>query len=396
MKNLIVIISIVVFSITRLGAQSPTKTKADLAWDNMPVFDLNTHNLLTLEGLKAFDLHKRNYFAAGVKFWQQFPDDKRNGNWFIKATDPSFFKDLDSGLQAQQTGRYTAEVDWEPLKAYTQQRTTIRDAILSNPNLSHELKDQIRKYEIYLVHTRGLNSAYRRDKAVYLAELTKAFEFTIAGIKPKDDINTMKSSLRFIPYVFTNSVAYGYTADDYLTFLNKFKNTNMPQIKEWIGKQLAVFKLKNEPLELKYITVDGEEIDLARLKGKVVLVDFWATTCSTCIRRMPAIKQVYDKYKNRGFTVISAATNPNVDKAKVMAIHKKIDADWPVMLLGGNAKTGYQEPNSIATKLWHTYGFSGVPQLLLLDKNGKLVMHNDLLLHGDFEPIVEKLLADKY
>ncbi|MNY08545.1 hypothetical protein D3C86_1414070 [compost metagenome] len=63
------------------------------------------------------------------------------------------------------------------------------------------------------------------------------------------------------------------------------------------------------------------------------------------------------------------------------------------MLLGGNGKSGYSAPNSLAKSIWKKYGFSGVPQLLLLDKNGKLVMYNDLLTNGDFEPLVKELLA---
>jgi cytochrome c biogenesis protein CcmG/thiol:disulfide interchange protein DsbE len=52
-------------------------------------------------------------------------------------------------------------------------------------------------------------------------------------------------------------------------------------------------------------TQDGESVNLANLRGQVVLVNFWATWCPPCRAEMPAIQQVYDKYRDQGFTVLA-------------------------------------------------------------------------------------------
>lgn len=54
-------------------------------------------------------------------------------------------------------------------------------------------------------------------------------------------------------------------------------------------------------------TLDGRKVDLAALKGQVVLVNFWATSCPGCVEEMPQIRQMYQQYAKSGFTVIAVA-----------------------------------------------------------------------------------------
>jgi peroxiredoxin len=56
-----------------------------------------------------------------------------------------------------------------------------------------------------------------------------------------------------------------------------------------------------------FTTLGGEKIKLAEQKGKVVLVNFWATTCSNCVHEMPGIVQAYNAYKDKGFVVVAVA-----------------------------------------------------------------------------------------
>lgn len=178
-------------------------------------------------------------------------------------------------------------------------------------------------------------------------------------------------------------------------FLDSLKiSTTHLGVHEWVSQRTSVLKLKNEPLQLKHTAIDGMEIDLEKLRGKVVLVDFWNTNCLGCIRRMPAIKEVYDKYRSKGFEVISIATDPETKMEQIKKIKNKIGASWPTLVIGG--KNHEEHSISLTRIIWNKYGFSGVPQLLLLDKRGQLVMLNDLLRKGNFEPLVRKLLTEKH
>lgn len=56
-----------------------------------------------------------------------------------------------------------------------------------------------------------------------------------------------------------------------------------------------------------FVMLDGSKKDSSQLKGKVTLVNFWATSCTTCVAEMPKIISTYDKYKSRGFDTIAVA-----------------------------------------------------------------------------------------
>jgi peroxiredoxin len=58
---------------------------------------------------------------------------------------------------------------------------------------------------------------------------------------------------------------------------------------------------------VSFTTLQGQPIALASLRGKVVLVNFWATTCPGCVKEMPALIETYRQYRSRGFEVVAVA-----------------------------------------------------------------------------------------
>ena len=110
---------------------------------------------------------------------------------------------------------------------------------------------------------------------------------------------------------------------------------------------------------------DGENINLSSLKGKVVLVDFWASWCRPCRRENPNVVKIYEKYKDKGFEVYSVSLDRTKDKW-IQAI-KQDNLIWPghVSDLGGW--------KSSAAAL---YSVKSIPQTFLLDANGKIIAKN--------------------
>ncbi len=123
----------------------------------------------------------------------------------------------------------------------------------------------------------------------------------------------------------------------------------------------------SKPLDLKYTAVDGRQVDLAQLRGKVVLVDFWATWCPPCRSISPDIRSLYEKYHAQGFEVVGVSADS--DKQALIDYVKTENEPWPQYFddAGDN-------------KLLESMGVSSFPTLWLVDKNG-VVVDNDFRRH---------------
>ena len=102
----------------------------------------------------------------------------------------------------------------------------------------------------------------------------------------------------------------------------------------------------------------GKEYTLEDFKGKVVVINFWATWCAPCLREMPALESLYQKYKNDGVQVVGIVVVSN--KNDIAAKLKKTGITYPILL--GSKKT-------IAA-----YGnFYSIPQTFIIGRDGKIL-----------------------
>lgn len=94
-----------------------------------------------------------------------------------------------------------------------------------------------------------------------------------------------------------------------MSILNtKFKKWLVPLVALllFVGLAVAVMQKPQAP-EVTFTTLDGQKISMQALRGKTVLVNFWATDCPGCIKEMPDLIDTYQQYKDKNFVVIAVA-----------------------------------------------------------------------------------------
>src|ERR1700690_1193629 len=145
--------------------------------------------------------------------------------------------------------------------------------------------------------------------------------------------------------------------------------------------------LANEP-EVTFKDMQGNNVTLASLKGKVVLVNFWATWCEPCQVEIPWMIEFQQKYSPRGFTILGVsmdeegkkAIQPFLDKERFDVNGQKEAMSYPILL--GN--------DDIAGKFG---GILGLPTSMLYSRDGKKVRTIvGLVNHDDISKAIESLL----
>jgi thiol-disulfide isomerase/thioredoxin len=123
----------------------------------------------------------------------------------------------------------------------------------------------------------------------------------------------------------------------------------------------------------------GTELRLSSLKGKVVLIDFWASWCGPCRKENPNVVKMYKKFKSKGFEIFSVSLDEDPNAWK-----KAIAADgliWPNHV---SDLLGWRTPMTQA------YGFNSIPYTVLLNKEGNIVGVN--LRGAELEQKLEEVL----
>ncbi len=148
--------------------------------------------------------------------------------------------------------------------------------------------------------------------------------------------------------------------------LAAFADSPNAPARDYVRDRLRFFALSKEPFSIAFTALDGREVSLEALRGKVVLIDFWATWCGPCIAEMPNVRDVYEKYHDKGFEIIGVSLDDEKDRGKFIELVAKERVTWPQRFQG----RGWKDD------LARTYTISGIPAMFLLDAEGRLVTTN--------------------
>jgi peroxiredoxin len=122
-------------------------------------------------------------------------------------------------------------------------------------------------------------------------------------------------------------------------------------------------------------TSASTDLSLSDLKGRVVLINFWASWCGPCRQEMPVLEQLYRKYKSAGFTLLGVNVEPKAADAE--AFLKSMPVSFPILL----------DPDSKVSRL---YEVSGMPSTVILDRSGKV-----RYVHHGYKPGEESEYLDQ-
>ena len=187
---------------------------------------------------------------------------------------------------------------------------------------------------------------------------------TLAALEPlkiEKHAAAYKSVLKSLATSFSDSDYYMMLKKKYDASTTARTIPNQPPPKK-TNRKNGQYAAGDEALDIVMADPDGNVRKLSDLRGKVVLLDFWASWCGPCRRENPAVVKAYEKYNSQGFEVFSVSLDSNLDKWK-NAIEKD-GLVWPYHVCDlkgwGNAAS-------------RAYGISSIPHALLVGRDGVII-----------------------
>ena len=146
--------------------------------------------------------------------------------------------------------------------------------------------------------------------------------------------------------------------------LNEIQTGNFPTTTKSMAAGLQTrLEALGQPFEMKFTALDGRQVDVQAMKGKVVLIDFWATWCGPCVAELPNVLAVYERLHDRGFEIVSISFDS--DRAKLEKFITDRKMPWPQ----------YFDGKGWSNEFGRKWGVRSIPMMMLVDKKGIFRSH---------------------
>jgi thiol-disulfide isomerase/thioredoxin len=379
-------------------------TPADRAWQDIQPLILNGQAIIGLAGHKPLisgvdipDIYAQALRERGLKFYGENPLDPRRLEWLPYAIvrQPLYQTNRMEVMRERirTAGKSAPEPVYdEAAKAeWAKVYPKLREEFFASPHSSVTGKALLRIGELS-TEVRALKRAEGDDEPLTAAtaegeQLRERFrrEIIDIGSLPADwahiESITSRSStnLRFQSEELVS--ASWIAGEGAPAFIQALLSSQDPRVRDLASGKNRLLQLTREPMQARFTAIDGRKVDLAKLRGKVVLIQCWATGCTGCIGEIPTLSKVYEKYHGKGFEILGYSFDKDPALVPKLLQRRNLSAPWPHRV-DSNLRQDYK-----------AYGFLWVSNLLLLDKQGKLVSHSAFLSENQLETLVRKYLA---
>ena len=221
-----------------------------------------------------------------------------------------------------------------------------------------------------------------------MQEFDDAEKYLIEFVKAADATNREKLAYAhyYLAEAYRNTGKYDDAEAEYKLIIRDFSDVN-PRLTSYATANMQslgserLLAVGGEPVDFDVKSTKGERLSPSAYKGKVLLIDFWATWCGPCIAEMPHVKSVYTKYHSKGFEIVGISLDQSRDKLDKYISSQGIE--WPQYF------DGKWWNNDVAVR----YGVKSIPATFLVDKKGKIRYKS--LRGKQLETAVQELLAEK-